>query len=155
VVYVPAASWEENRALNTDYPCCTFRGSVTALRVRDGAQLWKAFMIPDAAKPVEKSLTGRPEYGPSGAAIWSTPTIDVKRGLLYATTGDNYTEPATAMSDAVVALEYKTGKIAWVKQAQPNDIFNGGCGQKQSCPGPDFDYGSSVILEKLESGREL
>ena len=33
VVYVPAASWEEARSLNGDYPCCTFRGSVTAFRV--------------------------------------------------------------------------------------------------------------------------
>jgi polyvinyl alcohol dehydrogenase (cytochrome) len=153
VVYVPASSWEENRALNADYPCCTFRGSLTALRVRDGAQLWKTFMIPDAAKPVEISHTGRPELGPSGAAIWAAPTLDLKRGLIYVTTGDNYTEPATAMSDAVVAVELKSGKIVWAKQAQPNDIFNGACGA--NCPGPDFDYGSSVILEKTESGREL
>src|SRR5262249_17599439 len=31
IVFVPAASWEETRAVSPDYPCCTFRGSITAL----------------------------------------------------------------------------------------------------------------------------
>ena len=35
VVYIPAASWEETRSLDPQYVCCTFRGSITALRVRD------------------------------------------------------------------------------------------------------------------------
>ena len=35
-VFIPASSWEEGRTLNPDYPCCTFRGTVTALRVKDG-----------------------------------------------------------------------------------------------------------------------
>ena len=43
-VYVPVASWEETRASDPEYPCCTFRGSVVALRIRDGAQLWKTYM---------------------------------------------------------------------------------------------------------------
>jgi len=29
VVFVPAASWEETRSVDPEYPCCTFRGSVT------------------------------------------------------------------------------------------------------------------------------
>ena len=33
VVFIPAASWEETRSLDPQYVCCTFRGSVTALRV--------------------------------------------------------------------------------------------------------------------------
>lgn len=41
VVYVPVSSWEESRASDAQYPCCTFRGSVVALRIRDGRQLWK------------------------------------------------------------------------------------------------------------------
>jgi polyvinyl alcohol dehydrogenase (cytochrome) len=41
IVYVPAASWEETRSLDPQYVCCTFRGSITALRVRDGSEVWK------------------------------------------------------------------------------------------------------------------
>ena len=43
VVYIPAASWEETRSLDPQYPCCTFRGSLTALRVRDGSIAWKSY----------------------------------------------------------------------------------------------------------------
>ncbi len=42
VVYIPVASWEETRALNDGYECCTFRGSIVALKVSDGTQVWKS-----------------------------------------------------------------------------------------------------------------
>ena len=41
VVYIPAASWEETRSLDPQYACCTFRGSLTALRVSDGSRSGK------------------------------------------------------------------------------------------------------------------
>ena len=41
VVYVPVASWEEDASADTTYACCTFRGSVVALRIKDGKQIWK------------------------------------------------------------------------------------------------------------------
>ncbi len=109
-VYVPVASWEETRSADANYPCCTFRGSVVALRIRDGKQLWKTWMTD---VPVErgKNSRGTPIFGPSGVGIWSAPTIDAKRGLLYVGTGDNYSEPATDTSDAVIALDLATGRI--------------------------------------------
>jgi polyvinyl alcohol dehydrogenase (cytochrome) len=157
VVYVPVSSWEESRSADPDYPCCTFRGSVAALRVRDGTQLWKAYMT-DAPREVGKNANGAPLSGPSGAAIWSAPTIDAERGLLYVTTGDNYTEPVTPTSDAVVALELATGRIAWVKQTTPNDAYNSSCQRdhRSNCPfeeGPDHDYGAPAIL--LRGGDRL
>jgi len=39
IAYIPVASWEETRSLNPEYPCCTFRGSVVALRVSTGAHM--------------------------------------------------------------------------------------------------------------------
>src|SRR6266446_2274527 len=45
IVYIPAASWEETRSLDPQYACCTFRGSLTALHVRDGSVVWKTFLI--------------------------------------------------------------------------------------------------------------
>ncbi len=137
-VFVPVASWEENRASAADYPCCTFRGGVAALRVRDGALVWRMYTV-DVPKQTGKV------WGPSGAPVWSAPTIDSTRGLLYVTTGDNYSPPSTAMSDAVLALELKSGKIAWSRQFTTGDIFSGRCAGKPEC-GPDFDFGSSAIL---------
>jgi polyvinyl alcohol dehydrogenase (cytochrome) len=149
-VFIPVASWEESRTTNPEYPCCTFRGSVVALRIKDGSQVWKTYTIAEKAKQ-----TGKNEWGPSGAGIWSAPTLDAKRGVLYVSTGDNYSAPATPLSDAVLALELATGKIVWAKQTTPGDVWNTLCSTKGNCPGPDFDYGASVILEKLNNGRDV
>src|ERR1019366_7079493 len=95
IVFVPAASWEETRSVDPQYQCCTFRGSVTALRVRDGSTVWKTYMV-DAPQKTGVNSVGVAQWGPSGAPVWSTPTVDVKRGLLYVTTGDNYSVPPTS-----------------------------------------------------------
>ncbi|MBV8906706.1 MAG: PQQ-binding-like beta-propeller repeat protein [Acidobacteriia bacterium] len=148
MVFVPVASWEENRALSADYPCCTARGSVVALRVHDGSLVWKTYMTDSAEQ------TGPNQWGPSGAGIWSAPTLDLERGLLYVTTGDNYSAPATQSSDAVVALEIKTGRKVWSRQFSSGDIFNGSCGSRTANCGPDFDFGSSAILVR-SGGKSL
>ena len=156
MIFVPAASWEETRSMNPDYPCCTFRGSVTALRIKDGSQVWKTYTIEEEPKQLEKRAGVIGLWGPSGAGVWSSPTLDVRRGVLYITTGDNFSSPGTSMSDAVLALEIKTGRIMWARQVTPNDVFSGACTTKPGgCPGPDFDFGSSALLLKLANGREL
>jgi polyvinyl alcohol dehydrogenase (cytochrome) len=160
IAFFPAASWEETRSTNPQYECCTFRGSITALRVRDGATQWKTFTI--SARPIlqGKTTVGTRQWGPSGAGIWSTPTIDLKRNALYIATGDNYSLPATATSDAIMALSLRTGRILWTRQTLPNDAYNSACGGTKgpNCPkdsGPDHDFGAAVVLERLPNGGEL
>jgi polyvinyl alcohol dehydrogenase (cytochrome) len=159
VVFIPAASWEETRSLNPDYSCCTFRGSVTALRVRDGSVVWKTYTIQQPAHKTTTNRAGTQLWGPSGAPVWSAPTIDTKRGLLYVAAGDNYSDPATNTSDAVMALDLKTGKIAWSTQVTANDAYTSACRTKGvNCPasdGPDFDFGSSPILVTAPNGKEI
>ena len=154
VVFIPAASMEEPRSSNPEYPCCTFRGSVTALRAKDGVQVWKTYTVPEKARELDKGSGTVGSWGPSGAGVWGSPTVDLKRGLLYIATGDNYSTPATDMSDSVLALELKTGRIVWSKQVTPGDIFAGACAGR-GCPGPDYDFGSSVLMEKLPAGRDI
>src|SRR4051794_15580393 len=95
-------------------------------------------------------------YGPAGGAIWSAPTVDAKRGQLYVATGDSYTEIEHPTSDAVVAMDLKTGKIRWANQVLKADNFmsgtvNGPLGQR----GPDYDFGSSPHLVSLAGGKQL
>ncbi len=153
-VYVPVSSWEETRSSDVNYACCTFRGSLVALRIRDGKQLWRTWMT---GVPTDrgKNSRGTTNFGPSGVGIWSTPTVDAKRGLLYVGTGDNYSEPATDTSDAVIALDLATGHIVWSRQLTERDVFNGICAQNPTGCGPDFDFGSSPILTRAPNGREL
>jgi len=158
VVFVPAASWEETRAIDPQYRCCTFRGSVTALRVTDGTVVWKTYLVDP---PVKTGVTkaGVDQLGPSGAGVWSAPTVDAKRGVLYITSGDNYSYPATKTSDAVLALDLKSGRIVWSQQTTANDVYNSACGGGGvNCPpsnGPDHDFGSSALLLTLPSGRDM
>ncbi|HXP87280.1 MAG TPA: PQQ-binding-like beta-propeller repeat protein [Bryobacteraceae bacterium] len=152
IAYIPVASVEETSARRANYICCTFRGSVVALRIQDGSQVWKTFMIAEEARKSGTDSTGAEVRGPSGVAVWSTPTIDLKRGMLYVGTGNNYSDPASEMSDSVVALEMKTGRIAWHRQTLAGDILNGNCQVKNDCPGPDYDFGSSAILERVPNG---
>jgi polyvinyl alcohol dehydrogenase (cytochrome) len=158
VVYVPVSSWEESRASDANYPCCTFRGSVVALRLSDGKQLWKTYLV-DAPKPQGKTSTGVQAFGPSGAGVWSTPTVDTKRQRLYVATSDNYSVPASNLSDAVVALDLKSGRIVWSKQFTKGDIFSGACPSKStSCPdgpGPDYDFAASTILTTKPGGGDV
>ena len=158
VVYVPVSSWEEARASDAQYPCCTFRGSVVALRISDGRQLWKTYFVPPA-KEIGRTADGVPALGPSGVGVWSTPTVDVRRRRLYVTTAGNYSVPATDLGDAVIALDLDSGRIVWSRQFTTGDVFSGACPSKSpSCPdgpGPDFDFGSPAILVARPGGGDV
>jgi polyvinyl alcohol dehydrogenase (cytochrome) len=154
VVYEGFSSIEEAIAADPSSTCCTFRGSVVALDSATGKKIWQSFTIPEAAKPVGTSK----QMGPSGAGVWSTPTIDEQLGALYVATGDNYSSPVTETSDAVLAFELKTGKMLWSRQLTPGDAYNVGCSTpaRTNCPehdGPDFDFGQPPILVQLGGGR--
>ena len=50
VVYVGVSSKEETAAESPSYPCCTFRGSVVAVRETTGARVWKTYTVPGNGK---------------------------------------------------------------------------------------------------------
>jgi polyvinyl alcohol dehydrogenase (cytochrome) len=156
-LYVPVSSLEEGTA-DGQYPCCTFRGSIVAYEADTGKRIWQTYLV-DAAKLQKTTDEGVQHWGPSGIAVWNTPAIDAKRGVLYFTTGDNYSSPTTNLSDAVIAMDLDTGRIRWAYQATANDAWNGTCSlpDKQHCPeedGPDFDFGAAAMLATARDGRQ-
>ncbi|HEY7673235.1 MAG TPA: PQQ-binding-like beta-propeller repeat protein [Gammaproteobacteria bacterium] len=167
-LYVPLSGVsEETAASMPGYECCTFRGSLTALDAATGAVVWKTYTV-DEPKPRGKSSTGAQLWGPAGAPIWSAPTIDTKRGLIYAATGNGYADPNPPTSDAIVAFSIATGAIQWSRQITPGDVWILGCdaqssggnadaGDNPNCPadvGPDFDFSASPVLVTLADGVE-
>jgi polyvinyl alcohol dehydrogenase (cytochrome) len=159
-VFVPVTAAEEGPAMNPKYECCSGRGALVALDAATGKQIWKTYTIAEAPRPVSTSSAGVRMWGPSGASIWSAPTIDVERNVIYAGTGDNFSPPATPTSDAVLAFDMRTGKILWTRQLTAADVFNMACvgPSKASCPqeaGPDVDIGASLILVKLANGKRV
>ena len=157
-VYVPMSSTEVVSAFNPDYECCTFRGGIAALDANTGERLW-TFNTVEEPKPTRLNSAGTQMYGPSGAPVWSVPTIDEKRRLLYFGTGENYTAPANELSDAIIALRLSDGKLVWSNQTIAGDTWNGACGSTNTnCPeerGPDFDFGAPPILTTLPNGKDI
>jgi polyvinyl alcohol dehydrogenase (cytochrome) len=100
-LYVGSASREESLSISAGYACCTFRGSETALDAATGKVIWKRYMIPGVAKARPKTKHGAASFGPSGVGVWTAATLDPERDTIYVTTGDNYSDPPTPMSDAL------------------------------------------------------
>jgi polyvinyl alcohol dehydrogenase (cytochrome) len=139
VVYVGTSSKAET--LNRPV---TFRGSVLALDAESGKILWQTYLAPQ---------------GYTGAAVWgSTPVVDRETGLVYVATGNNYSAPPGVCRapgrtdcqpsapnnylDSVVALDRKTGRIAWATRTLPGDIST----NYNHADGPDYDFGQGPIL---------
>ena len=159
-LYVPVSSNEEMVAgFSAAYECCKFRGSIVALDAATGRQLWKSYVIAEEPKAFRRA-SGKQGWGPAGAAVWSAPTIDAKRNLLYAGTGNSYTDVATKTADAIVAFDLDSGAMRWSRQQTEHDNYILNCkkGGNANCPdvaGEDYDFGSSPILHTLPDGRQV
>jgi polyvinyl alcohol dehydrogenase (cytochrome) len=161
-LYVGVSSLEEGTASMPAYECCTFRGSVVALEAATGRQIWKTFTIEEARRTT-RSSAGTQLWGPSGASVWSTPTLDPDRNRLYVTTGNSYSNPPATASDAIMAIAMDTGRVLWTRQALAGDGWNVACLEAAgpvlpNCPeqaGPDFDFSSASALVTTADGRRV
>ena len=160
-VYVPLSASEINFGADEKHLCCTTHGAVFALDAATGRVIWAAHTMKDA-QPVRDRGDGQMLWGPSGAPIWNSPSIDSKRGLLYVGTGEATSEPAEPTTDAILAIELATGALRWHFQATANDIFLTGCMNKRdglNCPRSgvflDADFGASTILVNRPNGHDI
>lgn len=157
-LFVPLSSFEVAAAGLPTHECCRSHGGIAALDAMAGRALWRYDTTPQAVKTTV-NRDGTQRWGPSGAPVWTSPTIDARRGLLYFGTGQNSSSPATDTSDAIIALDVATGERRWIFQALANDAWNAAClGGGANCPaenGPDFDFGASVILMQRPEGDLL
>ena len=162
---VPVAQFEIMVAADNKEKCCTNHGYMLSLDPKTGAQQWRYDTMPDAT-PTRDRGDGQMLLGPSGAPIWNSPSVDEKRGLIYFGTGESNSPPAHKNTNAVIAIDLKTGKEKWSFHATPNDIFNAGCGpnpkpEQLNCVRPpetvyrDVDFGASMIIGKGSDGKDL
>ncbi len=155
-LFVPVSSIEETGASQPGYACCTFRGSLNALDADSGAVAWRTFTVPEP-QPMGKSAAGVALLGPAGVGIWSAPTFDAKRRVVYASTGNTYSGAAQPTADAIVAFDVMTGAIVWIRQFTSGDVFgcragSANCGEKA---GPDFDIGTPAMLVTRSDQRDV
>ena len=157
-VFVPITSTEVGVAADGQYNCCFSSGGLVALDEKTGNEIWRYRVITESAAERGKKKNGKPFFGPSGAPVWCSPTIDTKRGLVYIGTGENYSRPTTNSSDAIQAIDLNTGKLIWNFQATSGDAYNVACPVFINCPeksGPDLDFGMAPILIKRQDGKEI
>jgi polyvinyl alcohol dehydrogenase (cytochrome) len=158
-LFVPVSSLEVTAAADPKYACCTFRGAVVALDPSTGKQRWKHHTV--VATPIAqgKTKSGTSIIGPSGAPVWNSPTYDAVTDSLIFGTGENYSSPADANSDAIIAVNAKSGKRIWTTQLTAGDAWNVGCMMgNENCPkekGPDLDVASSVMVIPIGGGKRM
>lgn len=161
-LFVPVSSLEVLTAMDPAYECCTFRGSIVALDVDNGEVIWKHHAIPHPAIEQGHSKIGTKQWGPSGAAVWGSPSIDARRGLIYFGSSENYSSPADENSDAIFAVDLLTGERRWSKQLLAGDAWNAACyfgaASHPNCPaerGPDYDFSASPLLVQDATGGQV
>ncbi len=170
-IIVPVSAMDVAAAMRPTHECCKSHGDIVAVDARTGDTLWTWHTM-EPPKPLgRKNSAGVDLYGPSGAPIWSSPAYDPKRDVVYASTGENTSPPATKTSDAVVAIDAKTGKEKWVFQALANDVWNMSCPIGPPPPGQplkpncffagegsvllDHDFGGGPLIFRGRNGREV
>jgi polyvinyl alcohol dehydrogenase (cytochrome) len=160
-IFVPVQGLnEEVQGGRPQYQCCTFRGSIAALDASSGNVDWKTYTVAERQSR-GRNAAGTPQWGPAGGGIWSAPTIDIDRGVVYVSTGNGYADPSQPMTDAVIALDLESGKVRWFHQLTANDNWTLGCratnAENPNCPaalGPDHDFSASPALVTV-GGRDL
>ena len=157
-LFVPVTGNEDEAAWASAFECCRFRGSLVALDAQTGRRKWKTYTIGERAHPSRMNREGFQQWGPSGAGIWSAPTVDAERRLIYVATGDSHSDPVALTSDAILAFDMDTGALIWARQMTTGDAWNVACveGDPADCPeahGPDLDFGASPILVGLPGGK--
>ena len=162
-LYVPLSSLEEVAGAMPDYECCTFRGGVLSVDASSGKSLWKTYTIKEAPSKRGKNAIGTQRWAPSGAAVWTAPTLDPATNTLFVVTGDSYSDPAAPESDAVMAIAMDSGDIKWTTQTLAGDAYTIACMDPSpesmvACPdsnGPDLDFGSSPVLARRSDGSRI
>src|SRR5580698_1546802 len=161
-LYVPMSGTETLVGANLNYECCKSRGAVASLDANTGKVLWVTQSIQEPLRELGENASGKQRWGPAGASVWNTPTVDARRGLIYVGTGNNFGRIAATTSDSILALRMEDGKMMWHHQEFSGDAFMARCqatnGAGSNCAeklGPDYDFGgSSAILQTIQ-GKDI
>ena len=126
LVYIGVSSVEEPLTAKMKDFKPDFLGKVVALNASNGQMVWERVLV-------------TPPH--NGCAVWSSFALDPELNTLFFTTGNNYTGDATDLSDAIVAVNAKTGEIRWSNQVTQHDVWT-----KADQKGPDYDFAGGAQL---------
>ncbi len=106
------------------------QGWIGAFRIDDGTPVWRFNTIPRPGEPGSETWVN-PSVPVGGGAIWTPLSLDVATGELYVPV----TNPAPDLpaelrpganlyTNALVALDVRTGRLRWYDQLVPNDAHD-------------------------------
>jgi len=121
------------------------RGFVAAYDAITGKQVWRFYTVP---APGHGWVPAKGQHG--GGDVWMPTTIDPSTGTLYVGTGNPSPDFTSAIrpgcnpwSNALVALDARTGKFKWGHSEFCNDVW-------------DYDSASSPLLFNItKNGRTV
>jgi alcohol dehydrogenase (cytochrome c) len=123
-----------------------FRAFMQQIDAKTGKLGWRFYTIPGPNDPGGDTWPkGSKAYLRGGAAVWSTPAVDAKLGLMYFSTGNAGNDwfggdrkGKNLYASSIVALSVKTGKVKWAFQEVHHDIW-------------DYDTPSPVVLFNVKT----
>jgi quinohemoprotein ethanol dehydrogenase len=121
------------------------RGAVTAYNADTGRRVWRFYTCPVYGEVGGGTWSGN-EWQHCGASVWSTPSVDTQRNLIYFGVGnpDPWASRGPGdnlFTDSFVALDADTGALRWWYQTVHHDLW-------------DMDLTSPTILwDTMVKGR--
>jgi membrane-bound PQQ-dependent dehydrogenase (glucose/quinate/shikimate family) len=118
-------------AMVPEFPSKGPSGQVRAFDVRTGKLEWTFHTIPRPGEKGHETWSGDEWKDRTGANVWSTMSVDEKRGLVFLPVGsasyDFYgadRKGANLFANSLVALDAATGKLVWYFQMVHHDIWD-------------------------------
>jgi len=104
---------------------------IGAFKLENGEPVWRFNLVPKANEPGAETWTNPQAREHGGGSVWTPLSFDAEKGVVFVPVGnpapDFYREVrpgANLYTDAVVALDVKTGKLLWYRQFVANDMHD-------------------------------
>jgi len=106
------------------------KGWIAAFKLSNGDQVWKFNTVPDPGEPGANTWGSNPKVLKTGGGnVWTPMSYDTETHLVYVPVGnpapdfyDKDRPGANLYTNSIVALDARTGKLAWYYQVTPHDV---------------------------------
>ena len=104
------------------------RGWIAAFRTDNGERVWRFNIVPNPGEPGSETWKQNSELPLGGGAVWTPLALDAANNLLYVSAANPAPDFPEAMrgginlyTNSLIALNARTGTLAWYDQMVPND----------------------------------
>ena len=106
-------------------------GWIGGFRLATGDSVWRFRSIPPKGQPGSETWRVPEGVAVGGGSVWTAMTLDPKAGLLFAATTNpapdlagDVREGDNLYTNSIVALDARSGRLAWYRQLVPHDTHD-------------------------------